>query len=169
VSVNRLFTATLAAALLACASTSALRAAQAPQAAAPIAPATPATADDLAGRAALDQVCTWCHDTTMITGGTRTVAEWDDVLERMAANGASASEEQANQIRAYLLRNFGRVNVNRAPARDLIPVLNVEPAVADAVVMYRAEQGGFTNVDDLKKVPGIDAARLDARKDRLMF
>ena len=105
----------------------------------------------------------------MIFGGNRTVAEWDDVLERMAANGASATEEQAQQIRSYLLRNYGRVNVNRAPVKDLVPVLNVDAATAEAVVTYRTEQGGFKTLDDLKKVPGIDAAKMEARKDRLMF
>ena len=128
-----------------------------------------AAAADAAGRAMVEQVCTLCHDATLIEGGNRTPAEWDDVLERMAANGASASQEQAEQIRAYLLRNFGRVNVNRAPARDLASVLNVEAPVADAVVMYRTERGGFTTIEDLKKVPGIDGAKIEARKTRLMF
>src|SRR5512139_2942915 len=86
--------------------------------------------EDIAGRTTLEMVCTLCHDTTMIFGGNRTVAEWDDVLERMAANGAGASEEEAQRIRAYLLRNYGRVNVNRAPAKDLAPVLNIDASVA---------------------------------------
>jgi competence protein ComEA len=154
---------------IAFAATVSLRAAALPEPqAAPAAQAQPSP-EDAAGRATLEQVCTLCHDTTMIFGGNRTVAEWDDVLERMAANGASASEEQAQQIRSYLLRNYGRVNVNRAPAKDLAPVLNVDTATAEAVVTSRTEQGGFKTLDDLKKVPGIDAAKLEARKDRFMF
>jgi competence ComEA-like helix-hairpin-helix protein len=42
-------------------------------------------------------------------------------------------------------------------------------AAAQAVVDYRTAHGNFTTLADLKKVPGIDAARLDARKDRIAF
>lgn len=154
---------------IAFAATVSLRAASAPEPQAAPAAQAQQSAEDIAGRATLEQVCTFCHDTTMIFGGNRTVAEWDDVLERMAANGASATEEQAQQIRGYLLRNLGRVNVNRAPVKDLAPVLNIDAATAEAVVSYRTGQGGFKTLDDLKKVPGIDAAKIEARKDRLMF
>jgi competence ComEA-like helix-hairpin-helix protein len=36
-------------------------------------------------------------------------------------------------------------------------------------VKYRAEYGNFKTLGDLKKVPGINAAKLDARKDRVVF
>ena len=40
---------------------------------------------------------------------------------------------------------------------------------AAAIVRYRAEHGDFKSVEDLKKVPGVDAAKIEARKDRLSF
>ena len=37
------------------------------------------------------------------------------------------------------------------------------------LVKYRAEHGNFKSIDDLKKVPGIDPAKIEAKKDVLIF
>jgi competence protein ComEA len=36
-------------------------------------------------------------------------------------------------------------------------------------VTYRQQNGSFKTLDDLKNVPGVDAAKVDARKARLSF
>ena len=41
--------------------------------------------------------------------------------------------------------------------------------VAEAIVKRRAEKGNYTSVDDIKRVSGVDAAGIDARKDRFVF
>ena len=38
---------------------------------------------------------------------------------------------------------------------------------AAAIIEYRTKNGNFKSIDDLKKVPGIDPAKIDAKKDRL--
>ena len=48
-------------------------------------------------------------------------------------------------------------------------MFGVNEAVAKDVVAYRDKQGGFKTIDDLKKAPGLDAAKIDALKDRLLF
>jgi len=82
---------------------------------------------------------------------------------------ARTHAEQLAVLRAYLLHNHGRANVNQAEARKLSPVLDVAADVAEAVVKYRTDNGGFKTIEDLKRVPGLDPARVDARKDRLIF
>ncbi|HXJ40345.1 MAG TPA: helix-hairpin-helix domain-containing protein, partial [Bryobacteraceae bacterium] len=62
-----------------------------------------------------------------------------------------------------------RVNVNTATASQIAPVLGVSETVAQGVVDYRARHGSFTSLEELKKVPGIEAARLLARHDRIAF
>jgi competence protein ComEA len=37
------------------------------------------------------------------------------------------------------------------------------------VLAYRAKNGNFKSIDDLKKVPGIDPAYIESKKDRLAF
>ena len=48
-------------------------------------------------------------------------------------------------------------------------MLDITAAVADALVSYRQQNGPFKTLDDLKKVPGLDAAKVDARKVRVTF
>ncbi|HKX30835.1 MAG TPA: helix-hairpin-helix domain-containing protein, partial [Blastocatellia bacterium] len=40
---------------------------------------------------------------------------------------------------------------------------------AAAIIQYRAKNGKFKSIEDLKKVPGVDAAKIEAKKDRLTF
>jgi competence ComEA-like helix-hairpin-helix protein len=87
----------------------------------------------------------------------------------MANNGAQASDDEWTQILAYLDKHYSLIFINKATAKDLASTLDVAPAVADAIVGRRAEKGHFASIDDLKQVPGVPAAAIDARKDRLIF
>ena len=40
---------------------------------------------------------------------------------------------------------------------------------AALIIQYRAKNGDFKSIDDLKKVPGVDVAKIEAKKDRLVF
>ena len=137
--------------------------------AAPQPPAAQETPDAAAERATLSTVCSECHDANAVEGPLRLPAEWDETISKMKSYGATARPDQFAQVRAYLLRSFGRVSVNNAPPGDLAPVLDVTSEVAEAVVKYRTDNGKFAGLDDLKKVPGIDAAKVDKRKARLVF
>ena len=37
------------------------------------------------------------------------------------------------------------------------------------LIQYREKNGPFKSIADLKKVPGIDPAKIDAKKDRITF
>ena len=137
--------------------------------AAPQAPAPQEPPDAAAARETLSTVCGQCHEANVVEGPLRQPAEWDETISRMKSFGATASADQFAQVRVYLLWSFGRVSVNNAPAGDLAPVLDVASDVAEAVVKYRTDNGKFAGLDDLKKVPGIDAAKVDKRKARLVF
>ena len=120
-------------------------------------------------RATHEAVCSTCHEANLVEGTFRMPEEWDDTLGRMKSFGAQGTEEQFNQVRSFLLRKYGKAKINTATAKDLSPVLGVPPALAEAVVAHRRDNGPFKSLDDLKKVPGLDAAQVDARKARLMF
>jgi competence protein ComEA len=61
------------------------------------------------------------------------------------------------------------VMVNKAPADEIQISLDVPAEVAAALVKYRQDKGPFKSSDDVKKVPGIDAAKVDAATSRLVF
>jgi competence ComEA-like helix-hairpin-helix protein len=98
----------------------------------------------------------------------RTRLEWGEVFDLMISFGASASDDQFRQIQQYLGRRYGKVNVNRAPADELQLVLDVTPEVAQAIIDYRSAMR-LTSADDLKKVQGLDASKVDELAMRLQF
>ena len=87
----------------------------------------------------------------------------------MAAAGAEGTDEEWNQILEYLDKNFSMILINKADAKQLANALDVPQATAESVVKYREEHGRIASLEDLKKVPGLDPAKLDARKDRFVF
>ena len=121
------------------------------------------------GRDTLVRVCSDCHGLETIQGQRRTRREWQDVIEDMMSRGADVSDEDAKAIVDYLLTALGRVNVNRAAQADIGAVLELTPAEATAIVDYRTREGEFKTIDDLKKVPGLNVAKVEGEKDRIAF
>jgi competence protein ComEA len=131
--------------------------------------AEPQTPADAAARETLGQMCGMCHDAERVTAQLRSVDDWTDIINQMAQIGASGTDEQWNQVSWYLLRHYSKVQINKARAAEIAPVLDVTPAVAETIVKLRAEKGPFTTLDDLKAVPGVDAATVEARTHRITF
>ena len=137
--------------------------------AAPQTAAIPSDASLAAEKATFESLCSDCHEAKLIAGALRTPLEWDDVLNTMQSYGAAGSPGQFAQVRRFVLRAYGKANVNKAPAGDLAPVLDISAELAESVVAFREKNGTFTSLDDLKHVPGMEAAQVDARKTRVVF
>lgn len=58
-----------------------------------------------------------------------------------------------------------KVNVNTATVAQLDTLPGIGPALAQRIVAYREQHGGFRTVNDLEKVPGIGPAKLEAIRD----
>lgn len=130
--------------------------------------ASPPARSEAADKRDFETVCGACHTSSMVSD-IRTEPEWDETIEKMLSIGAKGTGEQMEAVMRVLLRTLTKVNVNTATAGQLPLVLDIKDTTAQAVVKYRAGHGDFKTLDDLKKVPGIDAAKLDARKDRVVF
>jgi competence protein ComEA len=123
---------------------------------------------EAADEADFEAVCGACHNTSMVSD-LRTEPEWKQTVGHMVSIGAEGTDEQLEAVMRVLLRTQTKVNVNTATAAELPLVLDIGDRTAQRVVEYRGEHGKFKTLDDLKKVPGIDGAKLDARKDRIVF
>jgi len=145
--------------------TGALSAAQAP---APKPVPSAQARSEAADKAVFDAVCGACHTVGMVSD-IRSAGEWEETVEHMVSIGAKGSDEQMEAVMRVLLRTLTKVNVNTATAAQLPLVLDISEATAQALVKYRGAHGAFKTFDDLKKVPGIDATKLEARKDRVAF
>ena len=124
---------------------------------------------DSPGKAAFLKVCSDCHGPESAVAQFKTRDEWNKTLDDMAANGAQATDEEWNQLLEYLDKYFSLILVNKADAKQLASALDIPQEVADAVVKYRTEHGRVASIDDLKNVPGLDASKVEARKDRFVF
>jgi competence protein ComEA len=134
-----------------------------------VAAQAPKDLPDAPGKPVVVGVCTSCHDAALIIDPPRTVAGWEDTLYAMKDFGAMATDEEWKTISDYLVANLALLDVNKAEAPHVQLVFGVSDTVAADVVAYRDKQGGFKTIDDLKKAPGLDAAKIEAVKERLLF
>jgi len=122
------------------------------------------------GRETLLRVCGACHSAENVAGMAKTREEWGALVGEMAADGAQGTDDEFNEIVDYLAAHFPKtINVNKATATDLANGMELTAKEAEAIVHYREEKGSFKSVEDVEKVPGIDAKKIEAKKDRLTF
>jgi competence ComEA-like helix-hairpin-helix protein len=116
-----------------------------------------------------NKMCTKCHTPDRVLGQRRTRTQWEEVLEKMTKLGAAGTDEEWDTVQTYLLKHYGRLNINRAPADDIALVLGVTPEEAAAIVGYRKEKGEFTDFDALTKVPGVKLEKLQQSRTAITF
>ena len=121
------------------------------------------------GRETVITICGDCHGPEMVGSQRRSKIEWETLIEDMSARNAVATDGEKKIILAYALHTFGRVNINTATAEDVTQIVQLKAAEASAIVDYRQKSGEFKTLDDLRKVPGLDFARIQERKDRIGF
>jgi competence protein ComEA len=61
----------------------------------------------------------------------------------------------------------GLININTAAVAELDALPGIGPSLAQRIVDYRAQNGDFKKLDDLKKVRGIGDALFDQIKDAI--
>ena len=63
----------------------------------------------------------------------------------------------------------GQININTAAAEQLELLPGIGKKTADALIEYRTKNGNFTAVDDIAKVKGIGAKKLEKIKQYLVM
>ena len=130
---------------------------------------------DGAGKATTQKLCGSCHAAELVIGRQESREGWGAIVENMIERGAKGNEDEFFDVVDYLATNFSKtspvikINVNKATAKDLENSLRIPEKQAAAIVHQRAEKGDFKSVDDLEKVPGVDASKIEANKKRLAF
>ena len=124
------------------------------------------------GKDAVVKVCLECHGVANFRKVRKDADEWTDSVQDMVDRGAKATQPEMDAIAAYLVKNFGkgaRVQMNSAPLEEIKAVLGFTVPEAQAVVEYREQNGPYKDWRGLLKAPGIDAARVEAKKDAMAF
>jgi competence protein ComEA len=127
------------------------------------------------GKATFQRICSGCHPAQIVIGRKLSRDGWEQVVSDMVQKGATGTDDEFDQIIEYLAANFSnapsdaKLNVNKAPANELASGLDISVDEAASIVQYRQTKGAFKSIDDLKKVPGLDARKVDAKKSALVF
>ena len=117
---------------------------------------------------AVQTVCGRCHTTAVFLDKPRSWDRWNDVFADMTQRGANGTDEQLERVTTYFLENLTFVNVNTSPAEEIAGVLGVGDDVAQAIIASRQRQP-FANLAELRAVPGVDPAKIELRKSRILF
>jgi competence protein ComEA len=138
--------------------------------------ATPAFAQlpDGPGKAETQKICSQCHELARSISLHQDRAGWQATMDKMVSMGAQGSDKEFKLVVDYLTSTYPaedvpRINVNTARAIDLESGLTLRRSEAAAIIEYRNKNGPFKSIEDLEKVPGIEAAKIEAKKDRLVF
>jgi len=123
------------------------------------------------GKEMFQMVCSMCHAPDAVIGQQGTRQWWQSKVTEMLQEVTDVPESDVESIVTYLAKNFPvvKINVNKATAKDLETGLELGAKESEAIVQYREAHGNFKTLDDLKKVPRLDAVKIESKKDRLEF
>ena len=126
------------------------------------------------GKAETVKLCSQCHEIERSVSLRQGREGWQGTIDKMITMGAKGTDQEWAAILDYLSKNYAadeapKLNVNKATAIELESGLSLRRSEAAAVIRYREKNGDFKSIEDLKKVPGIDTAKIESKKDRLAF
>jgi competence protein ComEA len=129
---------------------------------------------DVPGKAEAERICIQCHEYARSVAPRQDRAGWQATMDKMIALGAKGTPKEFDAILDYLATTYPgeevpKIKVNEARAIEFESGLSLPRSQAAAIVQYRTKNGDFHSIEDLKKVPGVDAAKIEAKKDRLLF
>jgi competence protein ComEA len=125
------------------------------------------------GKDLLLKLCGGCHQAERSASVRLTREGWEDVIADMIKRGAKGTDEEFGIVLEYLSEHFlgeaaRPLNINRANNVELESVAGLTRKEAAAVLKWLDEVGVCKSLVDLKKVPGLDFKKIDARKDFLV-
>ena len=124
--------------------------------------------------ALMEKHCARCHEVAKSYSIKQDRDGWQATMNKMAGLGLKAPDADLTEIFEYLVKNYpadavAKLKINECRAIELESALGLKRSVAAAVIAFREKNGPFKSLADLKKVPGLDPAKLEEKKDRLAF
>ena len=126
------------------------------------------------GREETQQLCSDCHELERSISLHQDRNGWKGTINKMISLGAQVTEQEFSMVLEYLSAHFPAqtlppLNVNAAKAIDFEARLSLRRSEAAAVIEYRTRHGNFKSIEDLKRVPGVNPAKIEAKRDSLIF
>jgi len=128
---------------------------------------------EAAGKSTVESVCSLCHDAaTAVIGKQWNKSQWELKITEMLQEEPDVTREERAAILEYLSTYFrpgGKIYINKAAADVLQTALEISSQSAEAIIRHRDKNGAFKNLEDLKKVAGLDISKVEGKKDLLVF
>lgn len=126
------------------------------------------------GKAEVERMCKGCHELARSISPRQDRDAWRITLNKMTAFGMKSTDSDMALVLDYLAKAYPaddvpRLRINKCTAIEAESILGLRRSQAAALIAYRDKNGDFKNLDDVKKVPNIDPAKIDAKKDRILF
>ncbi len=74
--------------------------------------------------------------------------------------------EEIKKIESYY--RDGKLLINQAPKEKIVELPGIGPVLADRIISYRSNNGGFKRVEELRNVKGIGVKKLEALRGRVI-
>jgi competence protein ComEA len=120
------------------------------------------------------RMCKGCHELERSFSVRKDRRGWEETLTKMVTLGAKGTPQEIEMVLDYVSKHFPAeelppVNVNKAKQIELESRLSLPRSQAAAIIEYRAKNGPFKSYEDLKKVPGVNLEKLEAKRSVLVF
>ena len=82
---------------------------------------------------------------------------------------SSLQEQGVGEIKRSVskIKSGSKININTADKSQLDTLPGVGPALAERIVEYRQTNGGFNDIEELKKVSGFGPSKFEKVKDKV--
>jgi competence protein ComEA len=126
------------------------------------------------GMAETSKNCTGCHEIERSISLRQDLSGWNNTISKMVGFGMKSSQTDLAIVAEFLARHYPAdamppINVNTATAIELESRFSMKRSQSSAFLAHREKVGKFKTFADLKKAPGIDPEKVDAKKTQIVF
>lgn len=127
------------------------------------------------GRETTEKLCGACHGVGLFINRRESRESWNGIIEDMIRRGMKGEDEEFGEVSDYLAVHLSKnspapkLKINEATLKTIASALEISEDQGTAVVKYRVANGKFKSLEDLLKVPGLDAKSIEAKKDKIEF
>lgn len=118
--------------------------------------------------------CSSCHEIERSISLRQDINGWNNTITKMVGFGMKASQSDLTIVSEFLAKHYPAdamppINVNTASAIELESRFTMKRSQSAAFLAHREKIGKFKTFSDLKQAPGIDPAKIEAKKTQIVF